>query len=220
MILSSIALAQDNNDNFPRYQLSVSYGPQYNNFVDYGQDITTTEGIIIPLEGFPGESALLQKREIGTYFNVTASIRIGGRNYLELSHTRTLNQGVYNGIVFFPNETVVTIEDFQLRHRNHFYNIGYRRNFTKRFSSGIGISYLQDQRSVINIFPQFGTVEIAERNFKNSYTEELAIYLNTSYDVYESGKFTLGIDASAYLIISAGTEFETISLTPYLRFNF
>ncbi|WP_298954143.1 hypothetical protein [uncultured Nonlabens sp.] len=220
MILSSIAFAQNNNDSFPRYQLSVSYGPQYNNFVDYDQELVTAQDYIIPLEGFAGEDALLQKREVGTYFNVSFSIRIGGKNYLEVGHSRTLNQGTYNGIVFFPNGTEVSIRDFQLRHRNHFYKLGFKRYFNDNFSAHIGIGQLNDQRSVINIFPDAGTVQIAERNYENSNSAEGIAYLGLEYDVYSNGNFTFGVKSTAYAIITAGIELETFSFTPSLRFNF
>lgn len=202
------------------WQLSVSYGPQFNNFVDYDQDIKTVDGYILPLEGFPGEDALLQKREIGTYFNATLSLRLGGRNYLELGHSRTLNQGVYNGVVLFPNGTRVEVRDFQLRHRNHFFQLGYKRVLSDRLSLRIGLFDLRDQRSVINIFPAAGNVQIAERNFENANSNEGGGYVGFTYDLYSSGKFTLGVESTAYLILSAGVELETLSFTPSLRFNF
>lgn len=72
------------------FSLQISYGPQYNNFVDYGQEIRLRDETIIPIEGLPGEATLFQKREIGTYFNATINLRLGGRNYLEIGHSRTM----------------------------------------------------------------------------------------------------------------------------------
>lgn len=218
LLITTFSFAQD--DNNTKYQLSVTYGPQYNNFVDYDRDLVTRDGYIIPLEGLPGESALLQKREIGTYFNATFSLRLGGRNYLELGHSRTLNQGVYNGIVFFQNNTIVEIEDFQLRHRNLYYKLGYKRIISKNFSAHLGIAHADFQQEVINIFPGQESVEISERNAANSNFSEGFVYLGAEYDLYTSGKFTLGVRSTAYIIISAGTELETFTVSPTLRFNF
>lgn len=204
----------------PRYTIAISYGAQYNNFVDYDQEIVTREGYIIPLQRIPGEDALLQKREIGTFFNVRFSLRVGGRNYLEMGHARTLNQGLYNGFVNFPNETLVLVEDFQLRHRNFFYELGYKRLVNKNLSIGVGLAHLSLQQEVININSALNTVEIAESNEANSKFAELASYLDVAYDFYSSGNFTLGVHARSYFIISYGPELETFTIAPYLRFNF
>lgn len=217
---STLAFSQQTDSNNSLFSVSVSYGPQFNNFVDYDQEIVLVDGNIQPLEGFPGEAALLQKREIGTYFNVTASLRIGGRNYLELGHSRTLNQGVYNGGISFPNGTEVQVRDFQLRHRNQFFKLGYRRQFSDNFSARIGISDQRDQRSVVNIDPNREVVQIAERNRENSNAGEGVIYGGIEYDLYQSGRFTLGVQSTAYFIVTAGTELETFSIVPVLSFNF
>ncbi|MBF4985660.1 hypothetical protein FNJ87_15455 [Nonlabens mediterrranea] len=220
ILASTFCFAQEEFTNNSRYQLTISYGPQYNNFVDYDQDVETVDGYILPLEGFPGEDALLQKREIGTYFNATFSLRIGGRNYLEIGHSRTLNQGVYNGIVFFPIGTRVEVRDFQLRHRNHFFKLGYKRVFNDRLSAHIGLAQVNDQRSVINIFPATGNVQIAERNYENANSAEGIAYIGAEYDLYSSGRFTIGVKSTAYFIISYGPELETFTISPSLRFNF
>lgn len=219
MLFSTVLMAQDEVDKNSKYQLSISYGPQFNNFVNYDRDIVTRDGYILPVEGFPGEDALLQKRKIGSYFNATFSLRIGGRNYLEIGHSRTLNQGVYNGVVIFPNGTRVELRDFELRHKNHFYNIGYKRVFDN-FSLNGGLGYLAVQQSEINIFPSAGTVLIKERNLDNSNLEEAVVYLGIDYDLYRSGNFTLGVRSTAYFIISYGPDLETFTVSPSLRFDF
>lgn len=72
---------------------------------------------------------------------------------------------------------------------------------------------------VVNVFPAAGYVQIAEHNYDVSNSEEGGVYAGFSYDIYKSGRFTLGTNASAYVLLSVG-ELETISLAPYLRFNF
>lgn len=201
--------------------MEVSYGLQYNGFVDYGKDIVIEDGNIIPIEGFTGELTLFQKRQIGTYFNVTASIRLGGRNYLELGHSRTMNQGTYDGGVTFPNVTEVIVEDFQLRHRNIYFKLGYKRLLIKNKAAiQIGLVDMYFQQSEVNIWPDGQQVLIKERNYENSYLGEFGAYLGFQYDFYESGKFTLGARSTAYVIVSAGIDFETLALAPYLRYNF
>lgn len=220
LFFAQVVCAQQTDSSSSIFKLSVSYGPQYNNFVDYDQEIVLVDGNIQPLEGFPGEAALLQKREIGTYFNVTASLRIGGRNYIELGHSRTLNQGVYNGGISFPNGTEVQVRDFQLRHRNQFFKLGFKRQFSDNFAARIGISDQRDQRSVINIDPNRGVIQIAERNRKNSNAGEGVIYAGIEYNFYRSGRFTLGVQSTAYFIVTAGQELETFTIAPVLSFNF
>ena len=201
--------------------IQISYGPQYNNFVDYGQEIRVEDDAIIPIEGFPGEATLFQKREIGTYFNVTANIRLGGRNYLEIGHSRTMNQGVYNGIVAFPNGTEVVVEDFQLRHRNHFYKLGYKRSFINdRLFVSAGFAHTTFQQSEISINPGASNVLISERNNENSNLSELTSYLGFQYDFFRSGPFSLGVQSTAYVIVSAGFELETFAIVPTLKFQF
>lgn len=220
-VCASLAFSQNSlTTENSRYTIAISYGPQYNNFVDYDQELVTRDGNILPLQPIPVEDALLQKREIGTFFNARFSFRVGGRNYLELGHARTLNQGVYSGFVNFPNETLVLVEDFQLRHRNFFYEIGYKRLVDKYLSLGAGLAHLSLQQEVININSDLSTVEIAERNETNSNLAELASYLDVAYDFYSSGTFTLGVHARTYFIISYGPELETFTVAPYLRFNF
>jgi hypothetical protein len=201
--------------------IQISYGPQYNNFVDYGQEIRVEDDAIIPIEGFPGEATLFQKREIGTYFNVTANIRLGGRNYLEIGHSRTSNQGLYNITIPFDNGTVVEVEAFQLRSRNHFNKLGYKRAFlSEKLYGSIGLALTAFQNSNILISPSANRVEIYERNAETVNSGELSAYIGFQYDFYKSGQFTLGVQSTAYVIVSAGFELETFAIVPTLKFQF
>lgn len=201
--------------------LQVSYGPQYNNFVDYDQEISVENDAIIPIEGLPGEATLFQKRQIGTYFNATVNLRLGVRNYLEIGHSRTMNQGLYNGVIGFPNGTQVAVEDFQLRHRNHFYKLGYKRSFFKdKIFVSIGLAHTTFQQSEISMNPSTSNVLISERNNENSNLSELTSYLGLQYDFYQSGQFSLGVQSTAYVIVSAGFELETFAIAPTLKFQF
>lgn len=203
------------------FELGVSYGPQFNNFVDYGEDIVVRDGYIMPVDGFPGEDRLLQKREIGTYFNVDLSIRLGGRNYLELGHARTTNQGKYNGIVLFPNGTRVEVQDFQLRNRDFFFKLGYRRRFSKTLSARIGVAYLTYNHQSIYIEPQSSFLLIRGLNTKKySKNAEAIGYFGFVCDLYQSGRFTLGLESSAYFIISYGPELNNFTISPTLRYSF
>lgn len=219
----SFSFAQEESDNVLNetslFTLEVSYGPQFNGFVDYGKDIVIQDGNILPMGGFDGEQRLYQKREIGTYFNVTASLRLGGRNYLELGHSRTLNQGVYDGGRMLQSGVEVIVEDFQVRHRVHSFKLGYKRLlFKNKAALQVGIVDMHFQQSEVSISE--GLIRISERNSENAYLSEAGAYLGFQYDLYSSGKFTLGARSTAYVILTAGVDLETLALAPYLRFNF
>jgi hypothetical protein len=176
---------------------------------------------IIPIEGFSGEATLFQKREIGTYFNATANLRLGGRNYLEIGHSRTTNQGLYDLTIPFDNGTVVEVEAFQLRSRNHFYKLGYKRAFlSEKLYGSIGLAHTAFQNSNILISPSANRVEIYERNAETVNSGELSAYIGFQYDFYKSGQFTLGLQSTAYVIVSAGFELETFAIVPTLKFQF
>lgn len=205
------------------FSLSISYGPQYNGFVDYGREMNVTDdGFITPVEEF-GEILLLQKRAIGTIFTADFNLRLGGRNFLYFSHARSLNQGKYNGSVNLSDGTVVLIEDIQLRHRNHHFTLGYARAFLDqdKLKVGLGFSYFLMQQSEITLIPP-GFIHIEERNYSNSYLEEGAIHFSVSIDLFKSGNFYVGLESETYFWTDFNEfgQLETLSLAPVLRYNF
>jgi hypothetical protein len=166
------------------FDLEISFGSQYNFFVDYGRDLDFENGYILPYEDFPGELAFNQKRAVGTYFNAHLSVRLGGRNFLVIGHTRTLNRGLYNGNITFPTGTLVQVGDFQLDHRTMAYNLSYKRNFgsENQFSAIIGYSYADFRQSELTVWPPANFVEIEQRNGKNSNLEEILYKLGFQYN--------------------------------------
>lgn len=49
--------------------------------------------------------------------------------------------------------------------------------------------------------------------------EEMGIFAGLSFDKSLGDKFSLGVRARGYFVISTGT-FEAITLTPFLRYGF
>ncbi len=86
--------------------------------------------------------------------------------------------------------------------------------------ASIGLAYVTFQQSEISINPNTSNVLISERNNDNTNLSELTSYLGLQYDFYQSGRFILGVQSTAYIIISAGTELETFAIAPTLKYQF
>lgn len=224
LLVSIMSFSQENNklNENQIFDIELSYGPQYNFFVDYGRDFKIEDGIILPFTSFTGEFNFYQKRALGTYFNASFSLRLGGRNYLEIGHSRTLNRGTFNGGILFSNETEVSLDDFQLSHRTHFYSLAYKRAFDKnsRYIVSIGISHATFQQSEIIISPAANFVAIDERNNENYNLSEGFVNLGFQYNIYREGNFDIGIKTKTYFVASAGFELEVWSLAPTLKYHF
>ena len=219
---SLLKLNGQNNNIDSILEISISQGIQGNFFVNYGREVIKDGRYIVPEINDLNELTFLQKNFIGTYASYRGSVRLGGRNYLELAYEKTRNKGVYDTTIETSSGTEIIIEDFELNHVNTFYTLRFKRGIGKKNKLFLttGISYLALEQSVLNINPNADYVEIAERNVKNSYFEELTASFGIQYYFLKSGKFSLGIESRIYMIIGEDPEFETWSLSPVLKYSF
>ena len=202
-----------------RFSVEANYGINYNFFVtSYNEDYA------------PGNAEhlyLYKKKQIGTVGGLELKYRIGKHGALFAGYARTVNSKRRSGGIL-TDDFQLYIEDFNLRHINNIYLLGYERPFsthnpTFRFNFGLLYMTSQQQEITIDKLPKSSgsNIEavIRDRNKKNAGMEEAGVFAGFSYQKPISNKFDLGIKTRGYFLVSTGT-FESITLTPLILYKF
>lgn len=164
---------------------------------------------------------LYKKNTLGTVSGMQLNFALNARSGLFAGYSRSVNKGTKNfqGTV---NGVQVFINDFNLRHFNHFLQIGYERSFHQshlefRFHAGLVWVGMQQQEISIENFNNQIVVE--ERNIRNSRLQEAGVFAGLSYVKNLDKHFELGVRMRAYYLVSSN-NFEAITFTPILVYKF
>jgi hypothetical protein len=162
-----------------------------------------------------------KKKFIGTVNGIEAKYALNQRSRLGISYSRSVNKRIINF-----NETIdgvnLTIAEFPIRHTNHFYQLLYERQLTKKapgISYHAGLFYLRMNQQEIEVANYANSILLEERNFKNGKLEEGGVCTGIQYSKFIDTKFELGIKTRVYFLLSTST-FEAITLTPTLTYHF
>lgn len=201
--------------------IEADFGANANFFVRSYDEVYTPGGVA-PLY-------LYKKNMIGTAGGVELKYGISKRAAFIMAYTRTVNSKRRSGGVLLP-EFQLLINDFNLRHINNLFMLGYDRPLLKNSSAlrfNVGALYLTSQQQEIEAYnlptgeanKYTLAIKVQDRNKKNSGIEEAGVFAGLSYQKTIGDKFDLGIKTRGYYLISAGT-FEGITLTPFLLYRF
>jgi hypothetical protein len=208
-VMSATLLFSQHDTQKGRLTLSVKYGLAYSFFVEYEQ---------APEDVPPGFIAFYNKKRIGNIGGVGLSYKFNEQNSIGISYERQVHLGrkSFSGMV---NGAILSITDFKLRHTNNFFGLDYRRNLfsNNKLSFSIGAYLLFPEQQEISLLDNF--IEIGERNNKNSNLMEGGISAGLKFSKNLPGNFNIGLEAKAYYTASL-VEFETISITPTLAYDF
>jgi len=204
-----------------RFSIEAGYGATYNFFVTSQNEIYAPGGM--------EHLYLYDKENLGTAGGVEISYGISKRASLIAAYNRTVNAKRRSGGAI-SSKLLLSIEDFNLRHVNTMYLLGYERPLLRSNNDlkfNIGVVYVRPQQQEITIEKRssgndnipFFQVIAQDRNRKNSGLEEMGPFAGVSYQKNISGRFDLGIRARGYYLASTGT-FEAITLVPFLEYNF
>lgn len=204
-------------------QLSIeaNYGVSYNFFVKSYDEVYSPGG--------NEHLYLYHKNSIGTSGGFEVKYGISQKARLIGGYARTVNTKRRSGGAA-GSGFVVYIDDFNLRHVNNLYTIGYERPLLRSNNSiwfDVGVLYLaaQQQEITIDEVPNEAgdgslvEVYVQDRNKKNSGMEEAGVFAGFSFARPIGERFSLGIKTRGYFLVSTGT-FEAITLTPSLRYDF
>ena len=192
-----------------KFSFEVNYGLNGNFFVRSYQEQAPP---------FP-VTEISNKNFIGTIGGIELKYDVTNRaswgfGYAKSSNQKTIN---YTSIV---NGVVLSINDFDIKHVNHFYQLFYEREITKKLpalKSQIGLFYLRPQQQEVSISRNGFLFE--QRNFKNSYLEEGGIFVGLHYSKKIDTKFELGVKSRVYYLISTNS-IEAVTFTPTLTYLF
>jgi hypothetical protein len=201
-----------------RFSIEINYGANCNFFVkSYDEKYAPSVEHLY----------LYKKKMIGSSGGVELRYNISKYASLIAGYSRTVNSRRRSGGVI-NNNLLLQIDDFNLRHINNFFTVGYERPFSKKntyFLFNVGLVYLTSQQQEITIDKfsnESGTlidIRVQDRNKKNSGLEEGGIFTGLSFQKPIGEKFYLGIKTRGYYLVSSGT-FEAITLTPFLVYHF
>lgn len=194
-----------------KFSLQVNYGLFGNFFVRSYDEIG----------GPVNKKYFYKKNFIGTVGGAAFNYNISKRSSLMIEYNRSINLGKknYAGRI---NGTDVIIRDFNLRHINNIYQLGYGIYTSKKskdFKISIGVILLYDLKQEIAMENWDNYINIDERNFKNANSVEGGTFLGIEYSKRIDNKFNLGLKAKLYYLISTN-YLEAISLTPTLTYHF
>ncbi|MBK8567746.1 MAG: hypothetical protein IPN76_31620 [Saprospiraceae bacterium] len=206
---TAYSLHSQQSTNQGRLTLNVKYGLAYSFFVEYEQ---------APEDVPPGFIAFYNKKRIGNIGGIGLSYSFNEQNGIGVYYERQVHVGrkSFNGMASGAN---LSIKDFKLRHTNNFFGLDYHRNLfsSNELSFNVGVYLLFPEQQEISLFDNF--IDIGERNNKNSNLMEGGVTLGFKYLKDLPGNFRLGVETKAFYTASL-VEFETISVTPVLAYDF
>ncbi len=192
-----------------RFSIEANYGIQANFFVNTYNENT------------PFEASFLNKNVIGSIGGLGIKYHFNNKSALSLAYDRSANtreinyNEIVNGVEYF-------IDDFNIRHTNQFFQLGYEYTLdtkkTKWIFSG-GLLYLLSNQQEINISGRPSGIYIRERNYKSYGLEEGGAFMGIQHAWSIDKHFDLGIRSKVFFLVSTGT-FEAITLTPTLTYHF
>ncbi len=194
-----------------KFSLEINYGLNSNFFV----------GSYNEVGGPQNKTFLYNKDLLGTVSGLELKYHLNNHSSLFAAYSRSVNKGEknYSGNI---NGVDVFIIDFNIRHHNDFYQVGYERTFKKTLpflTYHFGLVYARMQQQEIGIENFANLILIDERNSKNSNLEEGGVFAGVHFQKKVDTKFELGLKLRAYYLISVST-FEALTLTPTLTYNF
>ena len=194
-----------------RFSAEINYGVQGNYFVRSYNEIGRPDGTVFLNKNFIGTIGGIELKYQTTKM---ASWSIG---YAQSSNTRNIN---YNTLI---NGVRFSINDFDIKHENRFYQLFYQRNLSKKIPNlkyEFGIFYLRSQQQEIIVGNNArNSIELLQRNFKNSKLEEAGLAAGFQYSKKLDTKFDIGIQSRIYYLVSTNTM-EAITFTPILTYHF
>jgi hypothetical protein len=191
------------------FSLEANYGLQTNFFVNsYNEDN-------------PFAASFLNKNMLGTIGGLNVRYHFNRKSAIFLAFDKSENTKEVNfneiitGVEYFIN-------DFHLRHINHFFQLGYEHSVQAKKSkwnfSG-GLVYLRPFQQEIDITALPPGIVIEERNFKSYGLEEGGVFIGIQHSWPIDNHFELGIRTKVFYLISVNT-LEAITLTPTLTYTF
>ncbi|MEX8546476.1 MAG: hypothetical protein V5804_02640 [Mucilaginibacter sp.] len=195
-----------------RVSLEANFGLNANFFVgSYDEDYSPA----------PVKTYLYKKNLLGTISGLELKYRYGRNANLFLAYARSTNKRARNFEGDF-NGVNVYITDFNIRHNDDFFILGYERNFIKAkpaFRYHFGVTIMTSQQQEITLENYANEINIQERNSRNSGLMEGGVFGGFSYTKQIEKRFELGIKARVYYMVSLGS-FEAVTLTPSVAYKF
>ncbi len=211
----SVAYSQDN------WRLEINYGAQQNFFVKYDRTFNKKDGLIEPTyDPIFGIHELYQKNPVGN----TLGIGIGyirNKNTLYLGYQRTENKGKYKVGYQLTNGTRVLINQFTLRHINHFFELYLKHNIkaNNKFFWKAGWYYMNPVQQEIEVYSDVPVVVIRERSdFSGHRMGDLGISAGIEYFFLSNKYFDTGVSSTFYYNLGYGS-FENVGLSLLVNFK-
>jgi hypothetical protein len=171
--------------------------------------------------GPPLHVYFFKKNFLGTISGIDLAYSIKTRSYLLAGYSRSINLGKKNYLGTI-NGVDIYIRDFQLKHVNNIYQLGYGRNIKVKNSIlklEAGPVLIYDAKQTLEIESYFNLVRIDESNFKNDNSVEGGVFFGVGWIKKIDTKFDLGIKSRIYYLIST-SSLEAVTFTPVLVYNF
>ncbi len=200
-----------------RVEIGIAYGGAGSFFVDYGRPVNKQNGYFIPPFSGGWNYELYQKNFLGTIGNINLAYKFK-KNAVGFAYSRQTHHGKFQGNYQYNNFSII-INHIELRHNNDFYEFYYRRSFLpkQQLFVSVGLYVMHSQLQEMSISPQGAF--IGERNAQNAGMAEGGASVGLGGVLYSSGKFSVGLQSKLYFTISIG-DFETVALTPFVKYDF
>ena len=161
------------------------------------------------------------KHFIGSIAGIEIKYKLNQRSSLGIAYSRSINSRriSYNGPF---NSIYLSIRDFRITHTDIFDQLYYEMNLFQKMPGlkcQLGLFYLRMNQQEVELSNFSNSISFEERNYKNSKLEEGGAFFGVHFSKKIDTNFELGIKSRVYYLISTN-EFEAITLTPSLSYNF
>lgn len=194
-----------------KFSVEIQYGLNGNFFVrDYDE-----------LGGPDNKTFLYKKNFLGTISGISIRYLINTKNAIFVGYDRSSNLGTKNfeGPL---NGAYVFVRDFNLRHIDNFFQLGYaylRKIGSIEGALESGVVILTDARQTVKVENFENTIRLEELNYKNVNSIEGGAFLGFGFSRKIDTRFDLGLRSRVYYLISTAS-LEAITLTPFLSYTF
>lgn len=194
-----------------KISFDLHFGPQANFFVrSYDESPNSIY-----------KKSFYKKNLIGTIGGAEIKFSVGKKGALVAGYASSSNTSTI-GYATTINGVFLGISDFNITHKNKFFQLGYelavQKSKSKLFAEG-GVFYLRSNQQEISISESRREILVEERNFNKNKLEEGGIYLGLSYMINIDTKVRFGFKSRLYYLVSTST-FESLTFTPTLSYRF
>lgn len=198
MLYAHNILAQDTDKN---WDFTASFGPAYHTMHPEGSIFKSIES-----------------RKFQKALGLSLEFHLSDSRYIGFGYTH--HEGSYNVDAEFITGIYpvgVLLENYRHTWATDYFELNYRKAFENRLELSVGLFYFLDYTNHYGITDRYEPYVLFVFGREKPRTDDLGLSLALGYALPLSDYMQIGLKSKIYYTLSG---FETVSLSPFLRFSF